>query len=111
MTLPPPYQQIVTSTSIPLDLATTDPIPTYDITVTDTTTGTAATGILNNPGRTCVLQFGGPSTTAALNGCGITSMPFNYTDTLTAVATAEATSAYAASTSVTLEIWSGSLIY
>ena len=52
-TLPPPHDQIVISTSISLYLATTDPTPTYDITVTDTTTGTSATGTLNNPGRTC----------------------------------------------------------
>lgn len=107
---PPPLNQTFTSTNVPLDVTTGDPDPTLNITIKDVTSGVTASGTLANwQNLTCGLEFAGPSSTRTLSGCGISSMPFAYTDVLQATVTAEAAFPYEASTSSTVEVWSGSL--
>ena len=72
------------------------------------TSGATATGTWDSS-VPCGLQFGGPSNTSTLSGCGIASMPFSYADVLDASVTSEADFPYEAATSTTVEVWSGSL--
>ena len=106
---PPPTDLQSTTTTVPLDVATPSAPYSLEVTITDVTTGATMTGSWVNQNPDCNLQFGGPSSTTTLSGCGVASMPFAYTDVLDATVTSEAAFPYEASTSPTVEIWAGSL--